>query len=184
MVKKVRKITETELKIVINETVNDVLQRIGMLTEMSVPLKAYRDRVDGLRFQLVENWCLCKWCQLYNPKNENFNHWIVELKACINNLKLLDIKNGVDKRKTLLRMLVNDYDYDDTNMIIRIINDKFDSEKIMDNNQRVRVATEFADSIQKLIETISINTVSTNGYIQNTFLNSVSIEKKINNTNY
>ena len=171
MVNKVRKITETELKIVINETVNDVLQRIGMLTEMSVPLKAYRDRVDGLRFQLVENWCLCKWCQLYNPKNENFSHWIVELKACINNLKLLDIKNGVDKRKTLLRMLVNDYDYDDTNMIIRIINDKFDSEKIMDNNQRVRVATEFADNIQKLIETISINTVSTNGYIQNTFLN-------------
>jgi len=165
------KITESQLKEIINETVNDVLNRIGMINEMAVSLKDYRARVDGLRFQLVENWCLCKWCQLFNPECEYFAHWKAELRACINNLKLVDIKNGIDKRKTLTRMLIDDYDYDETNMIVRIINDKFDSENIMDNTQRARVASAFADGIQGLIEVISVDAISTNAYIQTTFQN-------------
>ena len=88
-------LTEKQFKEMINETVNDVLKRIGVINEMAVPLKDYRARVDGLRFQLVENWCLCKWCQLFNPECENFAHWVTELKACIDNLKFLDIKNGI-----------------------------------------------------------------------------------------
>lgn len=166
-----KKITECQLKKIINETVNDVLNRIGVMNEMAVPLKIYRARVDGLRFQLVENWCLCKYCQLFNPECENFAHWLKELKACINNLKFLDIKNGIDKRRTLTLMLIDDYDYDKTNMIVRIINDKFDSENINNNTQRARVASAFADGIQNLIEVISVDTISTNSYIQTTFQN-------------
>ena len=166
-----KKITECQLKKIINETVNDVLNRIGVMNEMAVPLKIYRARVDGLRFQLVENWCLYKYCQLFNPECENFAHWLKELKACINNLKFLDIKNGIDKRRTLTLMLIDDYDYDKTNMIVRIINDKFDSENINNNTQRARVASAFADGIQNLIEVISVDTISTNSYIQTTFQN-------------
>ena len=164
-------LTEKQFKEMINETVNDVLKRIGVINEMAVPLKDYRARVDGLRFQLVENWCLCKYCQLFNPECENFAHWLKELKACINNLKFLDIKNGIDKRRTLTLMLIDDYDYDKTNMIVRIINDKFDSENINNNTQRARVASAFADGIQNLIEVISVDTISTNSYIQTTFQN-------------
>ena len=166
-----KKIAESQLKEIIDETVDDVLNRIGMINEMAVPLKTYKARVDGLRFQLVENWCLCKWCQLFSPECENFAHWINELKACINNLKFLDINSGIDKRRTLIRMLIKDYDYDETNMIVRIINDKFDIEKITDGSQRTRVAADFADGIQSLIEVISIDTISTNSYIQDTFQN-------------
>ena len=163
------KITESRLKEIINETVNDVLNRIGTINEMAIPLKDYKSKVDGLRFQLVENWCLCKWCQLFNPECENFAHWIVELRACINNLKLVDIKNGIDKRRTLTRMLIDDYDYDETNMIVRIINDKFDTENIDNNIQRAMVASAFADDIRVLIDVISVDAISTNSYIQTTF---------------
>ena len=100
------RITESQLKSIINETVNDVLNRIGMITEMAVPLKSYKARVDGLRFQLVENWCLCKWCQEFAPECENFVHWIGELKACINNLKFLDIKMELTKEKHLYECLL------------------------------------------------------------------------------
>ena len=55
-----------------------------LITEMALPLKAYKVSVDGLCFQLVGNWCLCKWCRLFNPECENFTHWIIELKTCIN----------------------------------------------------------------------------------------------------
>ena len=155
----------------LNETVEDTLNRIGTINEMAVPLKTYKTRVDGLRFQLVENWCLCKWCQLFDPECENLPHWIIELKACINNLKFLDIKNGIDKRRTLMRMLVRDYDYNDADMIERIVRGKFARENISINYQKMRVCTEFADNINELIDAISIDTIDTDEYIQNTFNN-------------
>lgn len=134
---------------------------------MAVSLKTYKARVDGLRFQLVENWCLCKWCQLFNPESENFAHWITELKTCIDNLKFLDIKNNIDKRRTLMRMLVGDYDYNNANMIERIVRGKFVRENIGDNSQKVRVCTEFADNITGLIDAISMDAIDTDEYIQN-----------------
>lgn len=164
-------LSEKQFKELLNETVNDVLKRIGMINEMAVPLKDYRARVDGLRFQLVENWCLCKWCQLFNPECENFAHCVTELKACIDNLKFLDIKNGIDKRRTLTRMLVTDYDYNDANMIERIIRGKFVRENITNNTQKVRVCTEFADNINELINAISMVSIDSDEYIQNTFNN-------------
>ena len=56
------KITEHRLRELIKETVSDTLNRLEILNEMAVPLKSYKARVDGLRFQMVENWCLCKFC--------------------------------------------------------------------------------------------------------------------------
>lgn len=134
-------------------------------------MKAYKTRVDELRFRLVENWCLCKWYQLFNSENKNFAHWITELKACINNLKFLDIKNGIDKRRILVRMLVNDYDYNSANMIERIVRGKFVRENINDNNQKVLVCTEFADNINGLIDVISMDAIDSDKYIQKTFNN-------------
>ena len=163
------KITRKRLGEIINESVENVLKRVGLINEMAVPLKAYKKRVDGLRFQLVENWCLCKWCQLFNPECENFAHWIAELKACIDNLKFLDIKNGINKRKILTKMLVNDYDYDSANMIERIVRGKFVRENISDNDQKVRVCIEFADHINELIDAISLDVIDTDEYIQKAF---------------
>lgn len=140
-----------------------------MINEMSISLKNYKQKVDGLRFQLVENWCLCKWCQIFNQENINFNHWIIELKACINHLKLINIKNGIDKKRTLIRMLINDYDYNQNNMIVRIIKDKFDLENINNSSQIETVASAFANEINNIIKVISDDAVSTNLYIQKTF---------------
>lgn len=164
------KITKRQLQEIIDESISDVLNRLEPINEMAVHLKAYKARVNGLRFQLVENWCLCKWCQLYNTECETFSHWINELKACINNLKFLDIKNGINKRKILIRMLVDDYDYNDPNMIERIIRGKLKKENINDNIQKVRVCTEFADNIIGLIDAISINAIDTSEYIETTFI--------------
>lgn len=139
--------------------------------KITVPLKVYQARVDELRFQLVENWCLCRYYQLFNSESVKFAHWITELKACIDNLKFLDIKNDIDKRRILVRMLVNDYDYNNVNMIERIVRGKFAREKINDNNQKVLVCTEFADNINGLIDAISMDTIDSDEYIQNTFNN-------------
>lgn len=164
-----KNIRKESLNNIINETVNDVIKRIGILNEMSIPLKSYKTRVDGLRFQLVENWCLCKWCQLFKIDSENFYHWLCELKCVINNLKLINIKNNIDKKKTLVKMLIKDYDYNDASMIERIIRDKFNHEKITDKNQKLYVCSEFSKNIQNLIEVISNNNISTSSYLEKVF---------------
>ena len=159
---------------ILNESVEDVLDRIGLITEQAVPLKVYKTRVDGLRFQLVENWCLCKWCQLFNPESGKFAHWASELKACIDNLKDLGIKNGIDKRRILTRMLVDDYDYNMVSMIERIVRGKFVREGICEDYncesyKRESVCKEFADNVSGLIDVISMDTIDTDEYIRKTF---------------
>lgn len=151
-----------------SESVSDTINRLGMITEMAVPLKKYKARVDGLRFQLVENWCLSKYCQLFDPGNPNFRHWINELKACIDNLKFLDIKNG-DKGKTLEKMLLSDYDYNEPTMIRRIAAWKFKKEGITDGKRIDRVCREFALDIKDLIRVISDNDKIVDEYLQETF---------------
>lgn len=169
MSKKVLKFSKQEFYDFLHETVEETLKHVLPLNELSVPLSFYKDKVDCLRFQLVDNWCLCKYCQLYDEDNLNKKHWAVELRACMFNLKKIDIKNGINKHKILEKMLVGDYDYDKANMIVRIINEKFNVEQIYDKKVRFDVAKEFADGIHNLINEISNDNSDINDYILNTF---------------
>ena len=66
-------------------------------------------------------------------------------------------------------MLVTDYDYDNANMIERIIRGKFVRENLTGNTQKIQVCTAFADNIFGLIDAISMETIDSDEYIQNTF---------------
>ena len=66
-------------------------------------------------------------------------------------------------------MLVTDYDYDNANMIERIIRGKFVRENLTGNMQKIQVCTAFADNIMGLIDAISMETIDSDEYIQNTF---------------
>ena len=80
---------------IIDEQASEIVCGADMITEMAVPLKKYKVRVDGLRFHLVRNWCLCRYCYLFDRSNTCFGHWIDELKAVIENLKFLNIKDKI-----------------------------------------------------------------------------------------
>ena len=157
-------LSEEELKEVVK------VATMQVLNEMAIPLKKYIDRIESIRYQLAENWCLCKYCQLYSPNNQNFTHWIKELKPCIMYLKFMDINNGIDKKRTLTRILVDECDFNSADMIKRIIEDKFDKENIKDLSIKEIVSAELANNIEDLIEAISNNSITINSYVQNTFL--------------
>lgn len=154
-------LTEEELKNLVREKV-----RKSLMTEMAEPLKKYIKRIESIRYQLAENWCLCKYCQLYNEDNRDFAHWVTELRPCIQYLKFVDINNGIDKKKTIKRILVNQYDFNSADMIRRIIEDKFSDENITDPDIIYTVSNEMANHIDMLIEAISNNEITINDYIQ------------------
>lgn len=140
-----------------------------MMAEMAMPLKVYVRKIDNCMHELVENWCLCKWCQMFDCGNINFNHWKKELCAFINQLKDPTIKHGIDKRKHLQKWLVEYYDLDDEDMICRIVNDKFDDEQILDKDQIRAVAKQFASNVSSLISIIASPELSTKQYVHQCF---------------
>ena len=167
----------------LNETADETVRRLGILSEMAIPLSEYQGNAEDLRFQIVENWCLCKHCQLYNPSCANFNHWKIELRAFIKKLKFIEIKNGVDKKKTLNRAWISRCDLNKQSMVFNIIKDKFDGEGIKDDVQMKAVALAFANNVEGLIECISNNGITPDSYIQNTFGNSApSLDKPTSRT--
>ena len=162
MARKIIRLTEEELR----EIVTNATQQV--LSEMAVPIKTYKARVDSLRLQLVENWCLCRYCQLFDPNSEYFNHWIEEIRAHMNNIKSLNLKKG-DKLRILSQMLITDYDFDDVNTIYRIVVGKFMREGINDVNVISRVCGDFANSIGDFVKALGIDTIITEDYLKNTF---------------
>lgn len=139
-----------------------------LLTEYAIPIKQYKSRIDGLRLQLVENWCLCKYCQLFKPDSENFTHWINELRAHMDNIKSLNIKSG-NKCKILKSMLIDDFDFDDNGTIYRIIVGKFKREGINDVNVISKITTEFTNNIELFINVLGIDDIITDDYLESEF---------------
>lgn len=160
---KITLLTEEELK----ELVMKDCQQVP--NETVEPLRKYVKRIENIRFRLAENWCLCKYCQLFSNDNPNFAHWITELKPCIQYLKFVDIKGGIDKKKTLQRILVGQYDFNSDDMIRRIIEDKFSDENINDPTIISTVSNEFTSNVDDLIEAISNNNITIDTYFQTTF---------------
>lgn len=140
-----------------------------MITEMALPLKEFKRRVDGLRFQLIENWCLCEYCHLYDQSNDNFGHWVSEFNACARNLQDFEIKGGINKRKTIAKMLIDDYDYNQERKILFIIREKFNAENLRDMSRRNEIATKFVNSLNGLIDVLSDTQTSIDDYVQATF---------------
>lgn len=137
----------------LEETAEEFLTNMNFLNEMSLTLKEYKRRLEFLRCQIVENWCLCKWCQLYDPKCSIFNHWSNELKAYIKSLKFLKVKAG-DKRKAT-EQTIELCDLNVESMIALIIKSKFNTENIMNEKERFYVCKAFVNNIDYLVDVLT-----------------------------
>lgn len=167
-----KSVVEAELERHVQKSLSVAKQAIdgkfSLLAEMAISLKEFIADVDGVKYELVRNWCLCKWCQMFDPENINFNHWKEELKIYIDRLSLSRIKNKIGKKKHLVNVLVNKHEFNDCTMILDVIASKFTKEHIMNVAQRKTVAKSFADNIRQLIDAI-VSRTDSQMYIEKTF---------------
>ena len=98
-----------ELKLIIGNIVREELQKY-VITEMAMSLKDYKNKVESLMQQILENWCLVRYTTITGDKADLKNHWCLELSAHINNVASMKVKSG-DKHKALYS-LWNMYDWD------------------------------------------------------------------------
>lgn len=143
--------------------------KLPMLSEMAISVKSFVAQADGLGWQIAVNWCLCKWCQLYCPSCQHFNHWKEELAAHLSHLNRLNLKGGISKQKHLHRIWIEKYDFNDTSTVLKIIANKFYKEHINSIAQRKKVADEFARNINAIVNVVACDENNVMPYIQETF---------------
>lgn len=160
---------EELLKILHSETIADTMRWYKWSDGDTVSNKEFIARVDKFRFMLVQNWCLCDYCSMFEPDSKKYHHWSSELKACIYHFKSLKLNYSSDKHTDLTQWLVKNYDYNKPNMVMMIIKSKFKSENITDEKQLRKVCYEFADNINRLIDVITDSRINIDKYITSTF---------------
>ena len=133
---------------------SELVRKRSMVVETASTIKDFIDDIESIRFQLAQNWCLCKWCQMFDPKNDLFNHWKSELVACIMFLRDVKLKSG-SKMKTIMRTMVEKRDFDDVDIIYDAISYKFAKDGISDEDSMVAVSREFVSGLPELVELMS-----------------------------
>lgn len=120
------------------------------ITEMAIKLGEFRNNSEGIINQIIENWCLVRWCDMYpNELNSKRlrNHWATELinhMLRINNIKL----KGSRKDKALHNLVIKTLEYNDWIEIAKVIRNKFNEEGL--ENYVTITSEECANNIENI----------------------------------
>ena len=140
------------------------------ITEMAIKLGEFRNNSEGIINQIIENWCLVKWCDMYPNELTSKrlrNHWVTELinhMLRINNIKL----KGSRKDKALHNLVIKTLEYNDWIEIAKVIRNKFNEEGL---EKYVNIVSEeCANNIENICNILcsNENTIKeyVNGYIE------------------
>lgn len=150
-------ITEKKLKSIIAECISQIINERLELSEMSIPCKEYKERIEKLSQQLLEKWCLVRWCSNAKQKNRPLrNHWAKQLRGYFISMAYLNLKDGnFPKRLKLVREIWKMRDFDDVTTVKLIVSGKFDDEDIDRNSeaflQTIEDCAQAANDITMLI---------------------------------
>lgn len=126
------------------------------LFEMAYNRQEYLYRIMGLNKQIVENWCLVKYCNLYDEENENRLHWSSELIAHLENLYDCKLKKGLNKIKTTEFGLVDKAELDDDEVVYKLLYRKWKKEGLPEET-KIEVSKEFTKAIPTICKLVSGN---------------------------
>lgn len=104
--------------------------RTSQINEMAINKSKFESSLFNIINQIVENWCLVKWCDTYPEEQTSIklrNHWASELKGHMNSIVDVKLKSG-RKDKTIKNILINQLELSDETEISKRIRVKFNKE--------------------------------------------------------
>ena len=140
------------MKTTIKEYILEKLQNT-LIFEMTYSRKELKNSFDSILDQIIENWCLVKYCSLYDTSNINRNHWTNELTAHIYNILNRQLNNAGDGAKLqLLKSVAYDQkEYTTAAAIKKCIRLKFKKENIQITDELCSACIEDLETILELI---------------------------------
>ena len=100
------------------------------ILEMSLNLSKFKDLLYNLSKQIIENWCLVKWCDMHPDELTSKrlrSHWSTELKAYMFRISEEKLKSG-RKDKVIKNEWIDHFELNDKDNITNIIRNKFNKE--------------------------------------------------------
>lgn len=122
------------------------------LFEMAYDRQKYMNYLEGQIDNLVENWCLCKYCSLYDTVNLNHEHWRDELAAIFK--KSTRMKCTVSKQRAVHEQLIKKAELNDVSVVNDILISKLKHEHI-DTKYAYELVQLFINEIPTLIQLLS-----------------------------
>ena len=152
------KSTYNEFKKIIFESVYNILDNT-LLLEYLVQRKDFVNLLWDLSDQIIENWCLVHYCTMLG-QTEYKKHWTDELKVYLKRISRTEMKSSNDfnsrKKCVLQAFAMNDLDKGDiARRIALIIQNKFESEGIIDEGVIHQVSTDCASRLNELIDLLA-----------------------------
>lgn len=148
--KSLRRLAE-EANMTIKEYASEILAE--PLNEMAVTKQKYQIMLLDRANQIIENWCVCKYCTMFDKRNQNHKHWHRELAAHVMSINAYELKSG-SKEKITQKVFINDMDCNITNNICGYAYNKWTDENFpMD--KLPFVAEEFVKELSNLIAILS-----------------------------
>jgi len=145
----------TTLTNIISECIHQALNE-EMLCEMALPRKTYKEKVDGLIPQILENWCLVRYCSILGLEH-NKSHWSDELRGHLLTVSRFSIKgnDSIQSRRKIFLEIWEENDYDKSQFLNMTIANKFLKEGFdLSSIEYEQAIKDCIDSEQKLFEAI------------------------------
>lgn len=161
----------------LNEILQESIDRVlnerssGMITEMAIPRRNYKERVDAELPQVFENWCLIHYRTITDTE-QNKKHWQGEFRGHMYSTARLAIKsNDSEKtRRKVLNELLEENEYDNPHTMNLTVCNKFIDENIDINSKEYK--TVIMDCIGE-IDTIFDLIISRNNNKINDYANQI-----------
>lgn len=123
------------------------------LFEMALDRADYLFTVRHIAGQIVENWCLVRYCTLFDTDNINKNHWKTELEAAC--YTLFQVVTKHNKKRLLETGLIKELELNKESVLTKYIIRKFKKECIADEQCMSVVKHDFAEALSHLIYLLS-----------------------------
>lgn len=122
--------------------------------EMAYDRKHLKKIVDGLFAQIIENWCLVRYCTLYDPNNTTKNHWKKELRAHCGKIYQASLRGGNSQVKYNLisEIVIDNMELTTARKIKSVTRTKFRVENL---EQRDDIFNQCAENVITLISLLS-----------------------------
>ena len=124
------------------------------LFEMAHSREKYLTDIRGLYGQILDNWCLIKYCNMYDEENYNRLHWCSELYAHLDKLWRISLKSGLNKLKTTEYGFIHNAELDDVYEVTNLLERKWKIEKLPPETLEP-IAEEFVKALPRICKMVS-----------------------------
>lgn len=135
---------------------------LELMSRMPINEMAYERKklLDWLQYHvklICQNWCLVRYCSVFDPKNQNKNHWSTELQALI--VEYAEMRTKLDKRKIAKTGFIDQPETYDYIQILAYIGEKFEKEHI-DLVRAEYIAKDMTKHLNEIVNLLGIQKFS------------------------